>query len=170
MSPKPSVPKGGAAAPNTHVCIWSLLLKGWEDDAQSLAIATAAMFVTGLVYYAVLVSGPWVRSMLRDKGVKRFEGIVWRYSSLLCILISVASDFVKMCLVLAFMNTLGNTRDSLCMYLQVGAFLWGVVLTVSHNWMWEQRPAALIIANAVSELLLLEVGAYALHTAKHYQA
>lgn len=155
---------------STHECIWALLLKGWESDAQSLAIATAAMFVVGLVYYAILVSGPWVKAMLRDKGVKKFEGIVWRYSGFTCILVSVACDFVKMCLVLAFMNTLGSQRDSLCMYLQVAAMLWGFIMTCGHNWMWEQRPMALIVTTAVSELLLLQAGAYALHTAKHYKA
>ena len=144
----------------------NVLFKNLEADLTPLLVATAVQFVVGSLYYGVLVANPWRVAMARDKGVRKLENVVFRYSGAFAVLVTIACAFLKAAAILAVVNLIGAQANSLCMYQQIAAFTTAIVATVAHNGIWEQRPIVLLILTIVGEIANQQAAAFALYKAK----
>jgi hypothetical protein len=153
------------AAPDCITKIGDIL----ANNATGLVIAAIAQVCFGFLYYGLFLAGPWTRAIAVDKGVKQLEYMKFRYSSLLCFLSSFAVGALRAAAVVAVMTLLGEKYVSLCMYQQAALFLSVVSQTNIQSAFWCQRPWALIVIDALNEVINFQVAAYAVFQATYWK-
>jgi hypothetical protein len=149
----------------SHACIWGLLFN--EKDIMPILAGTVAFYVSCFVVYGFIFAGAFARALCVDKGVKTTDAFKHRFGMGLCSLGTVLAGAGKSAAILAFVNVLGPKADSLCMYMQAACMVLAIVMTVSHNMFWEQRPFALIFITVVTEIVGLALASYAMWAATH---
>jgi hypothetical protein len=142
----------------------------WEKsttDLVPLVVATVAQVIVGCVYYGMVVNTQWLDEMERDKGVRSFRNIIFRYGNPFSLLASVVCGLLKSLAILTVMDLMGHHHDSLCMFLQTAFFVWVVIASTASGSLWEQRPWKLIAMTLLGELIETQFAGYMLYSAKY---
>ena len=121
--------------------------KAVELSAAPILFASLSQQVVGFMWYGIAFASVYCYFYAVDKGVKRAEYAIRRYSTLFKTFASLAANAVRSVLIAALISLLGASEGPLCVYLQAGAVVAAASLLGLCADVWADRPLPLVLVN-----------------------